>query len=167
MPYMVTGSLAAAYHGAPRATQGVDVVIEVTGSQMEPLARAFETTGQYVSREAAHAAVRSRGQFNVIDPEAGWKADLIVRKARPFSRVEFGRRTEVEVLGRPMFMVSAEDLVIAKLEWARLGESQRQLRDVAGILDIQGDALDRAYMRRWIEDLGLQEAWESVAGEAS
>lgn len=57
--------------------------------------------------------------------------------------------------------------MIAKLEWARLGESQRQLRDVARILDIQGDALDRAYMRRWIEDLGLQEAWESVAGEAS
>jgi len=69
------------------------------------------------------------------------------------------------VLDCPLFIVSAEDLVIAKLEWARLGESERQLRDVVGILEVQGEALDRIYLRRWIEELGLEELWHSVSGE--
>lgn len=162
--YMVTDSLAAACHGAPRATQDVDVVIEVTESRVSTLASAFGAAGYYVSEEAAKRAVTSRGQFNVIDARTGWKADLIVRKDRPFSRSEFERRRPMTVTGRDLFMVSAEDLVIAKLEWARLGESDRQLRDVAGILDVQGDDLDREYMLRWIKALELDDLWSSLVG---
>ena len=165
VPYMITGSLAAAYHGAPRATQDVDIVIEVDDSQVDGLSNAFEGSRQYVSRDAAHAAVLSEGQFNVDDPRSGWKADLIVRKSRPFSRAEFDRRAEVDVLGRSVFMVSAEDLVVAKLEWARLGSSERQLHDVRGILDVQGDALDRKYLLRWVADLGVEDVWRRVTGD--
>lgn len=162
VPYMVTGSLAAAYHGAPRSTQDVDLVVEIEREQIEPFVDAVRREGWYVSEESARAAVRDFGQFNVIEAETGWKVDFIVRKDRAFSREEFGRRRKVEALGGTVYMVTPEDLIIAKLEWARLGESERQLRDVRGILAVQGAELDRTYVDHWTEQLGVAETWRSI-----
>lgn len=100
--------------------------------------------------------------FNIIDLETGWKADLIVQKGRRFSEVEFHRRVQVDLLGLQVWMVSPEDCVISKLEWARQGESERQLRDVRGVLATQGEALDRGYIARWVIELGLQDQWATV-----
>jgi len=165
VPHMVTGSLAAAFHGEPRSTQDVDVVVEVLAEQLNSLCDAFDRLGFYVSRDAARAAVRDVGQFNVIDPDSGWKADLIVRKPRPFSEAEFARRKPALVLGHETFVVSAEDLVVAKLEWAYLGGSDRQLRDVVGILEVQGGAFDLEHVDRWVQQLGLRDLWEQIQGE--
>ncbi len=161
-PYMLTGSLAASFHGAPRATQDVDLVIETDRASVARLTSAFDSAGLYVSPEAALEAIRLQGQFNVIDSGTGWKADLVIRKDRPFSREEFGRRQPVKLLDRQVFIVSAEDLIIAKLEWAKKGQSERQLKDVAGIVKLQGDELDRAYLARWIEALELSDLWTQV-----
>jgi len=92
----------------------------------------------------------------------GWKADLIFRKARPFSRTELDRRAPFIVLGVRVFAASAEDTVLSKLEWAKLRESERQLRDVRGILDVKGDSLDRAYIEKWLDDLEVRELWARV-----
>lgn len=161
VPYMVTGSLAAAYHGAPRSTQDIDLVVEIEAEKFRPLVEAVTDEGWYVDEESARAAVRDHGQFNVIEADTGWKVDFIIRKDRAFSREEFGRRRPVEALGRTVFMVTPEDLIIAKLEWARLGESERQLRDVRNILAVQ-EELDRSYIDLWTERLGLVESWRSV-----
>ena len=93
--------------------------------------------------------------FNVTDFKNAWKVDLIVRKAREFSVLEFERREPVEMDGLNFVITSAEDILIAKLEWFKLGESERQLEDAAGILRIQGDKLDTAYVEKWVESLGL------------
>ncbi len=100
-------------------------------------------------------AVQRRSQFNIIDFRSGWKADLIVRRARPFSVEELVRRRRVEILGAEVWLATAEDTVLAKLEWASLSDSERQERDVTAILRIRGTSLDWAYMERWAEELGV------------
>src|SRR6185436_317642 len=117
----------------------------------------------YADSDAAVDAMQTRGQFNVIDMATAWKADLIVRKARPFSVEEMKRRREGDMLGAHVFVASPEDTLISKLEWAKLGGgSELQLRDAAGILELRGGDLDVAYIERWIADLGLEDLWRRL-----
>jgi hypothetical protein len=101
--------------------------------------------------------------FNVIDLETGWKVDLILRKQSAFALSEFARRTDVHLLGARVYVATAEDTVISKLSWARAsGGSERQLRDVAGVVAATGASLDRDYVERWVAELGLGDLWLRV-----
>jgi hypothetical protein len=159
VPYMLTGSFASSYHGLPRATQDIDFVIAPARDQLLDLVRRFPAAQYYVDEAAALEALTHESQFNVIDLATGWKIDFIFRRARLFSQTEFARRTRTEVQGLPLFIATAEDVLIAKLEWAQRGGSQRQLEDVAGLLRVRGVDLDLAYVTRWVEALGLSEEW--------
>ncbi len=99
IPFMVPGSLASTYHGIPRSTHHIDVVVDLDDTSLRRLVAAFPEEEHYLSTDAARDALAKRRQFNIIDLGSGWKADLIVRKQRPFSRVEFERRGKAEVLG--------------------------------------------------------------------
>jgi hypothetical protein len=162
IPFMLTGSLAAAYYGAPRATQDVDLVIESQPDSLRQLVDGLRSAGLYVDLDAALEALRSGGHFNAIDPSTGWKADLIIRKARPFSKSEFGRRQHRELFGTDVAFATLEDLIIAKLEWSELGDSELQRRDIRELLEMSGESLDQEYLERWIESLNLRLAWERV-----
>lgn len=160
--YMVTGSFATAFYAHPRATQDIDLVVEPAEDALERVAARLKEAGFYVSPEAVREAVEHVGQFNAIEPDTGWKIDFIVRKSRPFSIAEFSRRTRAEVLGLELSLATAEDLVIAKLEWAKLGGSEIQLRDVQKILRTRWSELDRPYLKQWIAELGLDDLWNRV-----
>lgn len=162
IPAMLTGSVAAAVHGATRATMDVDLVIEAAPAGIDVFVDRMEARGYYVSREAAHDALASATMFNVIDPNSGWKADLIIRKARPFSEAEFARRETRELLGMSIAVSRVEDLIIAKLEWASLGGSSRQLEDVSTLIRLAAPELDTAYVQHWVEVLGLEVLWNRV-----
>lgn len=163
VPYMVAGSLASSHHGRPRSTNDADVVIEPSADALERLVAVLEQEGFYVDADRARDARCHRSQFNVIDGESAYKVDLIVRKDRPFSAGEFERRGTVELLpGLRVALASAEDTVLAKLEWARkAGGSEKQLGDVRGILDVRSD-LDVAYIERWASELGVLDLWYRV-----
>jgi hypothetical protein len=167
IPHMLAGSFASTHHGVPRTTHDIDLVIDPSEPALDRFVRGLDPERFYVSPEAAREAWRRRGQFNVVDLSSGWKIDLILRKERPFSHEEFRRRQPVTLLGTKIFVATAEDTVLAKLEWARLGESERQLRDVVGILEMRGHELDRAYVERWVADLGVEELWQRVQSEVS
>src|SRR5262249_7801892 len=124
-PFMVAGSLASSYHRQPRATMDIDLVIDPTAEQLE---RFLVLLGEdeYASPESAREALQKRSMFNVIDLNGGWKADLIVRKDRPFSVAEFARRQAGAVGGQTLPVASAEDTILAKLEWDRITPSERQ-----------------------------------------
>jgi hypothetical protein len=162
IPYMLTGSFASTLFGAPRTTQDIDIVIEPTLGTLEKLLHVLPESEYYVSREAAREAYGAEGMFNLVDLATGWKVDLIIRKQRSFSREEFRRRRPLEMLGIQLFVASAEDVIVAKLEWAKLGESERQLRDVAGILRGQGDALDVGYIEQWVTAMRLGPQWAAA-----
>jgi hypothetical protein len=162
IPYMLTGSFASAYYGTARATQDIDVVIAPTVDQLRALVRLLPPDEYYIDEGAALDAQRRRSQFNIIDLATGWKIDLIVRRERPYSLEEFGRRRDVDFAGRRLMIATAEDVAIAKLEWAKLGESQRQIEDVAGILRLRATDLDMPYIETWVSELGLQEPWSAA-----
>jgi len=160
IPFMVTGSVAAAFHGAGRATMDIDLVIEATPDQLRSLVASLAGPDIYVSEDAALDALRNQSMFNVIEISTGWKADFIIRKSRPFSRTEFARRRAFEVEGTPLWVATAEDLIIAKLEWAKLGASSRQIEDVAAMLRVAGGDVDASYLDHWITELGLEAEWQ-------
>jgi hypothetical protein len=163
--YMLTGSLAAAYYAVPRATQDIDIVLETEAEGVDRLVRGLLAAGWYVDRAAAMEAWRGRGQFNTIDPESGWKADFLVRKERPYSREEFGRRQRISLLGVEVAVARLEDVVIAKLEWAQLGDSALQRRDVVQLLGRTWTRLDHGYLKLWISRLGLDSEWEEAVAQ--
>lgn len=164
--YMLTGSYASSVHGTPRASQDVDIVIAPNRPQLLALLKLLPDTEYYVSDEAALDALVRRNQFNVVDFATGWKVDFIIAKDREFSRTEFERRRLVELDGLALYFASPEDVLIAKLEWAKLGASSRQIEDAAGIIALQGDQLDTAYVRHWVDALGLQEQWATAQQRA-
>jgi hypothetical protein len=160
---MVTGSLASSHHGRPRTTHDADVVIEPTAETLQRLVSALSAAGFYVDAERAGDAFRMRRQFNVIDQQSAYKVDLILRKDRPFSVEEFGRRQTADLVpGLRVTLATAEDIVLAKLEWSRkAGGSEKQIADVAGILSVRPD-LDRSYVARWARELGVMDLWEEL-----
>jgi len=162
IPYMLSGSFASAHYGTPRSTQDIDFVIEASPTQLRALVSGLPTGEYYVELDAALNALRRESMFNVIDLATGWKIDLIVRKSRAFSETEFSRRQKVNLHGIEIFLVSAEDAVISKLEWAKRAQSQRQIEDVAIILRVRWDGLDHSYLEKWVRDLGLQKEWEQA-----
>lgn len=138
----------------------IDFVIDPTVPQLDALVSRVEASGAYISREAAQDALLHRTMFNVIDPETGWKADLIIRKDREFSAVEFSRRQSIEFFGTSLHVASLEDVILSKLEWAKLGRSPRQIDDVRGLLRINAGNIDMEYLERWLDALGVQPQWE-------
>jgi hypothetical protein len=155
IPYMVAGSLSSSLHGRPRATQDADVVIDPTEDQLDSLLALLEQ-GYYVSRDAARDALRDRTMFNLIDLEAGWKADLIILKDRPFSRQEFERRRQIDAMGQMLWVVSPEDIILSKLEWMKGRESEIQYSDAFGVAVTQWEDLDLEYLRKWAGQLGVE-----------
>lgn len=164
VPYMVTGSLASSYHGEPRATRDADIVIDPNREALDRLTAGLLNAGFYVDRDVAREALAERSQFNAIGADA-MKVDFIIRRDRPFSVGEFRRRQPADLLGTPGFVATAEDVILAKLEWAKATGSDRQLDDVAGILAI-ASGLDLSYVDGWAATLGVADAWRAVREEA-
>lgn len=164
VPFMVTGSQASSYHGEPRATLDLDIVIDPDAAALKRLLAALHAAGFYVDDAAATQALEDRSQFNAIGQDAS-KIDFIVRKDRPFSKSEFDRRLAVDLLGEAGFIATVEDMIVAKLEWAAATDSERQLRDVEGMLELNRARIDRDYLDRWIAALGLGQAWSRIRAD--
>lgn len=160
--YMLSGSFASSYYGASRSTRDIDLVIEATPAQLRSLAKDFPEEKYYFELDAALESLRRQSLFNVIDFETGWKIDLIFLKARPYDQEEFRRRQLVKLHNVDVFIATVEDIVISKLEWSKIGQSQRQLEDVAAVLRAELESLDRSYLRKWIAELGLEKQWDDA-----
>lgn len=152
--YMLSGSIASSFHGRPRATNDIDIVIACSDRQLTVLESLIDKSF-YMSSDAARDAVRHHASFNIIDPDSGWKADLIIRKERPYSVKEFSRRWQVQAMGLETSIVSPEDAIISKLEWSSISESERQFKDALGVAITQFENLDRTYLEKWAMELGV------------
>lgn len=162
IPWMVAGSVASSVWGEVRSTQDIDIVVVATRTSLVRLCRALPEERWYADVDMAIDAARRQSMFNVVDMETGWKVDIILRRGREFSREEFGRRRRVVVDGEEVWVATAEDVLLAKLEWAKRSGSERQLRDAAGIVAVQGATLDRAWVERWAKELGVEAELERV-----
>ena len=160
--YMLSGFFASAHYGVPRSTQDIDLVIEATPAQLRAFVGTLSGNEYYADLDAALEAHKRQSMFNVIDLATGWKIDLIIRKSRAFSQEEFRRRQRVSLHDVPLFVASAEDVIISKLEWAKLAQSRRQIEDAAAILRGRWDSLDHSYLEKWIAELGLTDEWSDA-----
>lgn len=164
IPYFVTGSLASSAHGVPRSTNDIDIVISPSRQQLEKLLQQFPESEFATDREDAFDALLRRSLFNIVDYASLWKIDFIIRQYTPFDASRFARRAIVEIAGANLYAASAEDILITKLWWAKLGESERQIADAAGIIQVQGERLDAEYVDRWVAVLELDQQWQAALG---
>src|SRR5262249_25449977 len=165
IPYMIAGSVSSGFHGQPRATNDVDIVIDPTLAQLDGWLTMLGKQ-YYVDPEGARDALRQRSMFNVILFSEGLKADLIVRKARPFSVEELGRRKTEELAGHKLPLATAEDTILTKLEWNLITPSERQVRDALTVAITQWPRLDLAYLRKWAPALGVADDLEKLLSVA-
>jgi hypothetical protein len=163
--FMVAGSVGSSYHGQPRATNDIDLVIDPTAAQLDHFLTLLGDQ-YYVSPEAAREALQRRSMFNLIDLDQGMKVDLIIRKDRPFSVAELQRRRPATVSGQTIPIASPEDVILTKLEWNRLTPSDRQVRDAFNVAVVQGARLDRGYLRQWAPELGVAGQLEGLLQKA-
>ena len=168
--YAIGGSLASAVHGVVRATMDADLVADLQMEHVEPLAQALGDAF-YADVETMRDAVRRHGSFNVIHLDTMFKVDVFVVRPRAFDRSQLARR-QLHLLSEDpqchAYVTSAEDIVLSKLEWYRMGGhvSDRQWRDVLGVLKVQCDRLDRDYLRRMAVTLDVTDLLERAFGEA-
>lgn len=163
IPYMIGGSHASIYYGEPRHTLDIDVVADVRPEHIPALVEKFPFPDFYLSVAAIREAVDHRGQFNIIHPSSGLKIDIILPKQTPYDVVQFQRRQRLPLVpGREASFARPEDVILYKLIYYREGGSEKHLRDVAGIVRISGDDLDRDYIARWAGELGLRDIWDAI-----
>ena len=160
--YFVGGSMASSFQGEPRATNDIDLVIDLQLGQVEPFAEALGADFE-IDRQALEEAVRRRGSWNIFFLPLFTKIDLFILGGSPFDRSEFERRAPWRVRGeRTLFIKSPEDSVLRKLLWYRSGgeSSERQWRDVLEILRVTGADLDHAYLDGWARPLAVMDLLE-------
>lgn len=159
LDYMVVGSVASIIYGEPRMTADMDVVVELLPQEARRIAAIFPEDEFYCPpREVIVAEVLSRGQFNLLSHATGLKVDMLIRKASPHGCEEFARRRRTSLWpGFDVWVAAPEDVIIKKLDYYREGGSEKHLRDIRGIV-AQTD-LDRAYLDRWVAELGLDRQW--------
>ena len=158
--YMVTGSVAANFYAVPRMTRDIDIVIEVFQEHLRKLMNLFKDDF-YIDQESVAEAIDQRGLFNIIHNEHVFKVDFIIRKDMPYRKLEFERKRSIDLEGQKIWVVSPEDLVLSKLDWAKDSLSDMQLKDVKNLLGTVRD-LDLAYLDKWTQELGLNAIFQKA-----
>jgi hypothetical protein len=149
--YMLTGSVAMSVYAEPRMTRDIDIVVELAADDTRRVVGLF-SPDYYVSDEAVRNAVAARSLFNLFNLARLVKVDLIVRSDEEFQRHQFARRQRHDLGGISTWVISKEDLILAKLAWAAPSESAFQLRDVRKLL---ASGANQAYLLEWSERLGI------------
>lgn len=160
IPYMMTGSMAMAVYSVPRMTRDIDLVVEVKPVDVDKIVSLF-SKDCYIDPDSVKQAVNAHSIFNIIHNEWVVKADFIVRKDEEYRREEFERRQKVVVEDMTIFIVSVEDLILSKLIWGKMSQSDLQLRDVRQMISTVSE-LDREYMKKWAIVLGIDALLEKA-----
>ena len=171
VPYAIGGSFASALHGVMRATMDVDLIADLRREHVAPLVQALGEVF-YADALMMHGAISQRRSFNLIHLASMFKVDVFVARSREFDRAQLARRQLYLLSERPecvAYVTSAEDTVLAKLEWYRSGGeiSERQWSDALGVLQVQGGRLDLTYMRHMADGLGVRDLLERAIQEST
>ena len=169
--YYIGGSVAGSAYGYARMTQDIDVVAELQMEHVQPFVEALHKA-YYVNANTVAEAVTRRSCFNLIHNNTYFKVDIFASKPSNYNREAFQRRRKRPLIKEDptteFFIASAEDVILSKLEWYRLGDeaSDRQWTDILKILEVQQHQVDRTYLEKWAAELGvldlLIKAWHEL-----
>jgi hypothetical protein len=165
--YLVGGSVASSLLGEPRATNDIDMLVELPERRVAELAAALGDEFS-VDEEALRAAARARRSWNIFHLPTVTKVDLFIKRADAFDESELSRRLFVPLGkdGAGLYVASPEDVILRKLAWYRAGGevSDSQRRDVLGVVAVSGDRLDRRYLDEWSTRLGVADLLQRAIG---
>lgn len=170
IPYLIGGSLASTLYGMVRTTQDSDIVAEMRLEHLQPFVLALQDEF-YMDEEMIAEAIQRKSSFNIIHRETMFKVDVFIPRPRPFLQSQLARAQrqtftfDTEVGAK---FASPEDTILSKLEWYRMGGevSDRQWRDVLGVLKTRAGDLDLAYLRKWASELKVSDLLERALKEA-
>jgi hypothetical protein len=158
--YRVVGSMASIAYGENRFTNDVDIVADLRPEHVDDLCAFFPAPDYYVARHAVEDAIRRGFQFNIIHIPAGLKIDVMLPKRTEYGVMEQQRAKRLtDPDGLSAVFAAPEDVILNKLLFFQLGGSEKHLRDIAGILKVKADAVDRRYITEWAAKLGVAEEW--------
>lgn len=170
IPYLIGGSFASTLYGMVRTTQDSDIVAEMQLEHIKPFVLALQSEF-YLDEEMIAEAIQSNSSFNIIHRDTIFKVDVFVPRPCPFLQSQLARAQrqtfifDTEVSAK---FASPEDTILSKLEWYRMGGevSDRQWRDVLGVLKTRAGDLDLAYLREWASELKVSDLLERALKEA-
>lgn len=169
--YLIGGAIAAWAWGEPRATQDVDVIVNLPVDAINPLSKALQDRGVLVPSEIILDTLiedRSDLPIHAIHGTSGFKADIYLLRPEDDLRKSALQRRQLINFGPPLgeiYIHSPEDLILYKLIYYDLSQQTKHLRDIGAILHSLGDQLDQAYLGAWIERLGLSTIWKTILEE--
>lgn len=157
VPYMITGAWSAIYYGRPRASHDIDFVVELHRTDLAKVLSIFSRLSGdfFVQKEAIKEAIFEKSMFNVIHLPTTLKLDFWILTDEQFDKSRFRRKRKVRILGQPMVMASAEDTILQKLRWYKIGKIEKHLVDAAFVYQIQKKNLDMGYLADWVRRLGV------------
>lgn len=164
IPYVIGGSLASTLHGMIRTTQDSDIITEMRLEHIQPFITSLQNDF-FIDEEMIVDAIQRNSSFNILHSETMFKVDIFIPRPRPFQQSQLARAErqafELETTLSANF-ASAEDTILSKLEWYRMGNetSERQWRDILGILKTRAGDLDLEYLKKWATDLNVADLLE-------
>ncbi len=163
IPYFVTGAIASIAYGEPRLTNDIDIVVDMHLTHIDAFKSFFPENEFYLDVGSMMKAINHRSQFNIIHPQSGLKVDVIITKKDDFDQSRFARIKKLGVSeSKSADFASPEDVIIKKLVYFKEGRSEKHLRDIASMLKISSELIDRAYISFWSKKLSISEIWEDL-----
>ena len=163
--YLISGSVAAMLYGEPRVTHDVDLVVFLRFDDIPRLPQIFPPDNFYLPPAeviSAEVARDRRGQFNIIHPESGLKADIYIANRDELHAWAFRNKKAYMITNKVITLAPPEYVIVRKLEFFREGGSEKHLRDIRSMLAVSGDQIDRNALNDWISRLELQTQWSQV-----
>ena len=164
IPYFLTGAMAVVYYGEPRTTHDIDLVIAMKNSDVSTMIMNFEEDF-FIDEVSIKTAIKEKSMFNAMHKETGFKVDFWILGDDDFSKKRFMRRVKVEILGTTMYLPTAEDAIISKLEWYKKSDIDKHFFDALGIYRIQREKLDMEYINNWCQKKSISEYWLEIQKE--
>jgi hypothetical protein len=169
--YAVGGSLASSLHGIMRSTLDVDIVADMHLEHIQPMIIALSKEF-YADDEMMRNAIEHHSSFNLIHYETAFKVDIFIQKPRAFDQMQLERRRTSVIATDPeqsVYVTSPEDVILSKLEWYRMGGevSDRQWRDILGVLKTRAGELDLTYLHKWANELKVSDLLERALKEST
>lgn len=162
--FMVTGAWSAIFYGRPRASHDIDFVVEIPVENTAKVLKALKSLPEefLVQPESVQEAVKHKNMFNVLHLPTMLKLDFWILTSAEFDQSRFKRRKRVKIMNQFMEMATAEDTILQKLIWFKMGEIEKHLVDAAFVYQIQKKELDKTYLKLWVKKLGLSKYYQKI-----
>ncbi len=149
--YMLSGSMAMSFYAVTRATRDIDVVVHMQEKDIENFI--VNIKNFYFNKETIVKATKNKGMFNIIDLKSGFKIDIIILKDTEYFQEAFNNKIKSNEFGYDVYVISIEDLILAKLLWIQQLQSDRQINDIKMLL--YNKSIDIQYINNWIKQLKI------------